>query len=415
MFFVIHLGSLSAQPNQVLNDQPPELGWYRGHGTDAGDHVHYGMQTSDGGYIMVGETNNESTGSDILAIKTNEVGDLEWKQVLGHRSRSDYAIFVIEVGDSFETEKGFIVAGATNVDNQQRRCLLKFDFDGSIIWQRIFPASQNSSIRGLCLLNDDSIIATGFIDSEQVGYQFISDDGKGFVLKRDKHGNLIWDKELTSTPHGIRVEQTVDGLAIGANVWVENSTKEHQQLCLILTDSKGNEKFSKTYGGEKNDQVFDFSVTVDGGFIFAGHTLSYGVVNWDFLLLKFNKDFEEEWHQTFGQPRGYNANYIHDESYGVKELPDGGFVVAGGTGDEYGYSESGHNLGPSDLWLAYIIRTDKKGNLKWQGLYGSPDGNNAAEYINLTNDGGFVIFTDSDTVGVMKQHNFGLMKLRPER
>ena len=115
---------------------------------------------------MVGETDNESTGSDILVIKTNEVGDLEWKQVLGHRSRSDYATFVIEVGDSFETEKGFIVAGATNVDNQQRRCLLKFDFDGSIIWQRIFPASQNSSIRGLCLLNDDSIIATGFIDSE---------------------------------------------------------------------------------------------------------------------------------------------------------------------------------------------------------------------------------------------------------
>ena len=49
VFFVIHLGSLSAQPNQVLNDQPPELGWYRGYGTDAGDHVHYGMQTSDGG------------------------------------------------------------------------------------------------------------------------------------------------------------------------------------------------------------------------------------------------------------------------------------------------------------------------------------------------------------------------------
>ena len=132
------------------------------------------------------------------------------------------------------------------------------------------------------------------------------------------------------------------------------------------------------------------------------------------MLLKVNKDFEEEWHQNFGQPRGYNANYIHDESYGVKELPDGGFVVDG-TGDEYGYSESVHNLGSSDLWLAYIIRTDKKGNLKWQGLYGSPDGNNAAEYINLTNDGGFVIFTDSDTVGVIKQHNFGLMKLRPER
>ena len=65
--------------------------------------------------------------------------------------------------------------------------------------------------------------------------------------------------------------------------------------------------------------------------------------------------------------------------------------------------------------VGYITRTNKTGELKWKGLYGSPDGNNAAEYINLTNDGGFVIFTDSDTVGVMKQHNFGLMKLMPER
>ncbi len=82
------------------------------------------------------------------------------------------------------------------------------------------------------------------------------------------------------------------------------------------------------------------------------------------MLIKVNKDFEEEWHQIFGQPRGYNANYIHHESYGVKELPGG---------------------------------------------------NNAAEYVNQTDDCGFVIFTDSDTVGVMKQHNFGLMKLRSER
>ena len=37
-FFVIYLGSLPAQPSQVLSDQPPELDWYRGYGTDAGDH-----------------------------------------------------------------------------------------------------------------------------------------------------------------------------------------------------------------------------------------------------------------------------------------------------------------------------------------------------------------------------------------
>ncbi|MHC4721704.1 MAG: hypothetical protein ACYS6I_03240, partial [Planctomycetota bacterium] len=34
----------------------PPMQWHKGHGTDRGDHVHYGLQTSDGGYIMTGQT-----------------------------------------------------------------------------------------------------------------------------------------------------------------------------------------------------------------------------------------------------------------------------------------------------------------------------------------------------------------------
>ena len=61
-----------------------------------------------------------------------------------------------------------------------------------------------------------------------------------------------------------------------------------------------------------------------------------------------------------------------------------------------------------------MVKTDAKGNLQWQAVYGDPVGNNAGEYINLTRDGGYVIFTDSDTAGAMESGNFGLMKLSPE-
>ncbi|MHC4150697.1 MAG: hypothetical protein ACYSSP_01185, partial [Planctomycetota bacterium] len=187
-------------------------------------------------------------------------------------------------------------------------------------------------------------------------------------------------------------------------------------LCLILTDSEGKEIFSETYGGDGDDQVFDFAVTTDGGYIFSGHSRSpsYGTVNWDYYLLKIGPDKKEQWHRTFGQPRGYDANYIHDESYGVKQTPDGGYVVIGGSGDEYPYSESGRPGGPSDLWRAYVVRTDAEGNLLWQGVYGELEGNNAGEYINLTSDGGYIIFTDSDTAGSMGSNDFGIMKIAPD-
>ncbi|MHC4534199.1 MAG: hypothetical protein ACYS6K_09615 [Planctomycetota bacterium] len=395
----------------VYGSEAPAMQWHKGHGTDKGDHVHYGLQTSDGGYIMAGQTSEGRRDfSDMLVVKTNAKGDLQWQTIIGTSGQVDYGTFVTEVSD------GFLVAGALFDSGSQRRALVKFDSGGKIVWKKTYPADGNSSIRGIDITGDGGIVATGYVGSRERDYQFICDDGQGFILKTDANGTLQWEKILSSAPHGMRIEEVVGGYAIGANVWINKNGRDHQNVCLILTDNKGNEIFSESYGGDGDDQVFDFAVTTDGGYIFGGHSRSpsYGTVNWDFLLLKVGSDKREQWHKTFGQPRGYDAKYIHDESYGVKQTSDGGYVIVGGTGDEHEYSESGHFKGRSDIWLAYVVKTDANGNLMWEGLYGSLEGNNAGEYINLTSDGGYIIFTDSDTAGAMGENNFGLMKIAPD-
>ncbi|MHC4758334.1 MAG: hypothetical protein ACYTE8_06730 [Planctomycetota bacterium] len=407
---LIFVGVLILSESAVFAGENPEMEWHKGHGTDGGDHVHYGLQTSDGGYIMTGETSEGRTGSDILVVKTDEQGDLQWQKVIGTKGKADYANFVTEISG------GFLAAGALHDPESQKRVLLKFDYNGEIVWQRTYESEGNGEIRGIAITKDGGIIATGYVGSKQAGYRFIADDGDGYIMKTDSEGNLLWEKKLSSASNGIRVEETESGFAIAANVWLNEGEKRHQNVCLILTDSKGEEVFSETYGGDGDDQVFDFAVTTDGGYIFSGHSRSpsYGTANWDYYLLKIGPDNKEQWHQTFGQPRGYDAKFIHDESYGVKQTGDGGYVVIGGTGDEYRYSESGRPGGPSDLWRAYVVRTDAEGNLLWEGVYGELEGNNAGEYINLTNDGGYIIFTDSDTAGSMGSNDFGIMKIAPD-
>ena len=155
--------------------------------------------------------------------------------------------------------------------------------------------------------------------------------------------------------------------------------------------------------------------TTDGGYILGGHTRSpsYGVVNWDFFLMKIDKDGNEEWHRTFGQPRGYDARFIHDEAYGVRQTPDGGYVLVGGTGDEYEYSEKGSPSGSSDIWKVYLVKVDQDGKTLWEAVYGSNTENNAGEYLGLTSDGGFIIGSDSDSAGKdkLEPNNFGFMKI----
>jgi hypothetical protein len=97
----------------------------------------------------------------------------------------------------------------------------------------------------------------------------------------------------------------------------------------------------------------------------------------------------------------------------VRQTPDGGYIIAGGSGDEHDpYSASGHPAGPSDKWKAYLVRTDSIGNMLWEGIYPTTSvGNNAAEYIGLTNDGGFIVFVDTDSQAPPDPNNFGFLKI----
>jgi hypothetical protein len=131
---------------------------------------------------------------------------------------------------------------------------------------------------------------------------------------------------------------------------------------------------------------------------------------WDYLLLKVDSNGTEEWRGTFGQPRGYDSSYIHDEAYGVRTTADGGFIICGGTGDEYSYSETGSPFGPSDIWQNYVVRTDEEGNMLWEGIYGSNSANDACEYMGLTSDGGYILTSDTD----QGAGQWGLVKLYPD-
>ncbi len=191
---------------------------------------------------------------------------------------------------------------------------------------------------------------------------------------------------------------------------------DDQDVLLIKTDADGKETFVKNYGEEHLDQCFDFDLTLDGGYVLTGHTLSYGVANWDYLVMKIDADGNEEWARTFGQPRGYDPIWIHDESYAVRATPDGGYIICGGSGDEYTYSAQGHSSGSSNEWKAYLVKVDGDGNLLWEAVYPAESvGNNAGEFIALTIDGGYVIFTDTDSAFPPEPNNFGVMKITPDQ
>ena len=120
---------------------------------------------------------------------------------------------------------------------------------------------------------------------------------------------------------------------------------------LVRTDSMGNFKWSKTYGGTNNDWCRSMEKLVDGNILLSGYSNSFSNFDYDGYMVKVDTVGNLIWQKTIGENDW-------DFFYGSSALPDSGFVLAGET-----YSNT---LGGTD---AYLCRVNKNGDTLWTKKY----------------------------------------------
>ncbi len=175
------------------------------------------------------------------------------------------------------------------------------------------------------------------------------------------------------------VEQTADGGYILAGS-TSSFGAGQGDIYLIRTDPYGQALWSRTYGGGDLDAGYSARQTMDGGFVFAGLTYSFGAGAGDVYLVKTDSSGDTLWTRTFGSDN-------LDWAYSVRETPDGGYIVAGST------TSFGAITGD-----AYVIRTDSIGEPIWARGYGGYATENARSVCQTT-DGGFIFVGSSDSYG----------------
>jgi hypothetical protein len=383
-------------------------GWYIGQGTDREEHVHEGMQTSDGGFIAIGhhwEKEEDPTGfTDMFILKTDSSGKETWQTIIGTAGKFDVGYAVNELSD------GYVASGGLFKDGYQKSAIVKLDFDGNVVWQKIFSHNGVGGIRGIEVLENDDMVVTGYKQGEEEGFLFISDGSKGFLTKISTTGEVIWERDL-SAMQGTKVKKTSKGgFVVGSVEWVDAGLN----ASIHYLDSEGNTLLTKLFGGNNNVQLFDMDITDNDYVVFTGHTTGYQTANWDCIVMLIDDQGNEVWKNIFGNPRGYDPKFILDECYGVRETIDGGFVVTGGTGDHSDYFGTGHPNGTSDDWKILLSEFDKDGNMTSMNVFGGgyDKGNDAGEFIDVTTDGGYIIFSDTDSKGSKGPNNFGFLYIK---
>ena len=313
--------------------------WYKFYGGPGDSEAHSVQQTTDGGYIMVGNTPGVISMYSIYLVKTNSNGDTLWTKIFAGENKPNYSDDAYSVRQTFDG--GYAIAGEFNNDSTDVGYLLKTNANGDSIWSKQFIGFVGGAFYSMQELPDSGFILTGFTAPYNGNFK---DDG--FLVRTDKNGDSLWTKKFGKSAWNqgfSSVSTTMDGgyILVGG---ARDSVK--QVLCLFKTNSSGDTLWTKTYSGTGNDVGEGVQQTSDGGYIIAGTTSSYGGSSGtEYLyLLKTNSSGNFEWRKTFGGTWGASLGDC------IQVTSDGGFIISGFT-SSYG------NL-DGDVFL---IKTDSTG------------------------------------------------------
>lgn len=237
--------------------------------------------TDDGGYIITGYTRSFGAGGkDLWLIKTDASGRKSWERTFGG-PRDDTGFSVQQAGDG-----GYIVAGQTGSYSSAGNglWLVKTDSQGIEEWNRTFSGAQDEVGFQVEKTNDGGYIITGRTDAGR------ADTERALLLKVDSYGQKQFERTfgLAEVTVGTSVDQTQDGgyIITGRT----ESFDSGKDLWLMRTDSAGRKLWEMVLGGKEDDIGTSVEQAIDGGYIVAGITGSYGPGCEDAWAVKIGPD-----------------------------------------------------------------------------------------------------------------------------
>jgi hypothetical protein len=317
----------------VKTDQNGDEMWAKPFGSSGTIEFGYCVQqTSDNGYIMIGNYHSDSIRYNMYLVKSDPSGNVEWTKTFGGIDSYEYGYSVQQTSDG-----GYILFGHASDPGPDYgdMYLVKTGSNGEEQWSKTFGGTVYESLetgRSVRETSDGGYILLGFQNDCYACYH-----SDMYLVKTDKNGNKIWSKTFdsnSSNEHGQSVRETSDGgyILLGSG---------YNGMYLVKTDSDGNREWSSTFSGIKGS-AYGQSVceASDGGYILLGRTESY------MYLVKTDSNGKEQWSKTFG---GSDSDEIPGS---VCETTDGGFILFGST-----YSTT---PGHVDF---YLVKTDANGDL----------------------------------------------------
>jgi hypothetical protein len=302
-------------------DASGNVQWQKSYRTPGIDALYKVKQTSDGGFVAVGLTRLPNWGDvNAWVLRVDSQGNVIWDNSYGG-TQTDQADDVVQTSDG-----GFLVVGSTYSFGGFPAWVLRLNQAGGIVWQRAYNSTMNESGAGsVVATSDGGFVIAGEYRSDITSSQTYS---QLWLFKIDGSGSLLWQKAYSGTGKGdigYSVYQTSDqGLVVAgfttsygdawATVWV------------LRLDSQGGVLWQKAIGGggmAMFHEAYSVIQLSDGSFVVAGYSFnqfSPGQTGTG-LVLRLDSQGSVIWSRTYGPGQAWQAI----------ASPDGGILLAGAT------------------------------------------------------------------------------------
>ncbi len=332
---------------------------FGGTGDDGGESL---VMTNSGEIVIAGFKSSNSV-KDVLLMKTDSAGNQLWSRTF-NPGINDWGRSLRQTQDG-----GFIIAGMTEVSPQIfDPFLIKTDSEGNMQWQQQYDYGFGDDDRGHAVWQTSD---GGYIIAGQTWLMHGSFGNYDmYIIKTDMNGNVQWKKVFFRENEGGDVALAVQQLSDGGFIIGGFTQSSTWASYIIRTDSLGNAVWSNIYPGSWQSECYDIQATPDGGFILTGTETSF-TTDADLLIIKLGAAGNLIWKKIYGTVDA-------EQGESIKQLPDGGYVIAG---------MSSHGAGGYDM---YVVRTNSTGDSLWSRTIGG-SGDDRAFSIGSVQSGAYLV------------------------
>ena len=251
---------------------------------------------SSGNFYVSGYT---TTGTDgyyqFLIIKCNSSGTIQWSRKFGANGGHDssYGVALDSSGNPH------VMGGISNGPyGNSDIVVLKYNTSGTLQWKQVLGGSNHDNgLGGIALDSSGNIYIGNTTRSSGSGNYAIH------TAKLNSSGTVQWQRTLSGSgidfnEAGIAVDSSGNAYITGAT----NSTGAGGFDAVIAKyNSSGTLQWQRTLGAGSNDHSYgEPAVDSSGNFYIVGYTASGGAGGNDILIAKYNSSGAIQWQRTLG-------------------------------------------------------------------------------------------------------------------